>query len=219
MKYNVVVIDDEPLAIQVILFYFKNHPEFDVLNTFSNPNLAISYIIENQHQIQLVLLDIEMPNLKGIDLARQLPQHIEFIFTTAYAEFAVDSYEISALDYLLKPIKPERFSLSLQKFIALQNQNRVATEQFIVVKIDGFSIKIFPSRILYIKAFKDYLKIYFNDQTNSGLVRLTMKKMHSMLPNNLFVRTNRSYLVNKNAITKQNKKSVFINNFEIPYSK
>ncbi len=219
MKYNVVVIDDEPLAIQVILFYLKKHPEFDVLLSFTNPKIALDYILKNHTQIDLILLDIEMPELKGLDVARQVPKNIEFIFTTAYSQFAVESYDICALDYLLKPIKPERFQQSLNKFMELKKRPNSDLEQPFLLKIDGFSVKIFPSKILYIEAYKDYLKIFFNDGTNSGLIRLTMKKMESMLPDNLFIRTHRSYLVNKNAITKQNKKSVFIHDIEIPYLK
>jgi DNA-binding LytR/AlgR family response regulator len=212
---NVVIVDDEPLAIDLIKAYLARIPNMKLLETFSDAINAFSYL--KSVNVDLVFLDINMPEISGIELAKSLKKPPMFIFITAYREFAVEGFNLSAVDYLLKPVSFERFKLAIEKAIELNtlkaNSNQISLN-YVVVKSDYQSIKIVTRKIIYIEGLDDYIRIY----TVSGIVQtlMSLKSFLELLPENEFIRIHRSFIVSVARITSFSKRSVFINEIEIP---
>ncbi len=194
-----IIVDDEPLALDVLETYINQLPNIDLVQKCTNAIEANEAL--KQHDIDLMFLDIQMPQLTGIDFLKSLENPPKVIFTTAYPDYAVDGFELNASDYLLKPISLERFMKSVNRVseeIELeQNEggsNNAETDEFFFVKADKKLIKIIYSDILYIEGLKDYVIIRMND---SRVITLqTMKSLESKLPSNLFQRIHRSYIIN-----------------------
>lgn len=198
---NVIIVDDEPLALDVLETYIDKIPDLNLVKKCSNALEANTALKE--HDIDLMFLDIQMPQLTGIDFLRTLATPPKVIFTTAYANYAVEGFELNAVDYLLKPISLDRFMKAVNKAqeqISLENKDAAPTaadgdgEDYIFVKADKKLIKINYSDIVYIEGLKDYVIIRLN---NSRVITLqTMKSLEKKLPVSIFKRIHRSYIVN-----------------------
>lgn len=196
---NVIIVDDEPLAQDVLETYIEKIPELNLVKRCSNA-LEANEVLKSE-DIDLMFLDIQMPQLTGTDFLKTLNNPPLVIFTTAYPNYAIEGFELNALDYLLKPISLERFMKAVNKAvdqIELQNKDAVGgadeeTPDFIFVKADKKLIKIKFDDILYIEGLKDYVIIRMD---RSRVITLqTMKSLEEKLPSHLFKRIHRSYIV------------------------
>lgn len=208
-----IAIDDEPKAIEVIKFHASKIENLDLIAHFYNSKEAIAFL--KQNPVDLIFLDINMPNMSGFEMLEKLKLKPNIVFTTAYANFALESYSYNAIDYLLKPFEFDRFQIALHKAeerISLQkNQN-----PFFFIK-DGFkNIKIQFKEILFIKGSGNYLDIVLKERAYSP--RMTFIELVEKLPSSEFIRTHQSYIVNIDTIDKIENNYVFIKKHEIPIS-
>ncbi len=201
---NAIIVDDEPLALDVLETYIDKLSEVNLIARCNNA-LEANEALKN-NQVDLMFLDIQMPQLTGIDFLKTLSNPPLVIFTTAYANYAIEGFELNAIDYLLKPISLERFMKAVNKAIEQVELHRkdspattvVAQEaegpDFIFVKADKKLIKVKFADVIYIEGLKDYVIIRME---NSRVITLqTMKSLESKLPNNIFQRIHRSYIIN-----------------------
>lgn len=198
MKINCLIIDDEPLAINVIKNYLEPIENFEVINTFSNPIEGLNFLKNNN--VDVIFLDINMPVLDGINFIKSLENPPLLIITSAYSQFAIETYELDVLDYLVKPIEFPRLMKALNKVNKrLGNKNNSPQENspespFIFVKIDKKRMKkIFFNEILVIESLKDYLKI--NTLTGKYIIHSTLSDFTDLLPERNFLRIHRSYTI------------------------
>lgn len=204
-----IIIDDEPLARSVVRAYLTEHPEIEVIEECNNGFEGIKAI--EKHQPDLVFLDIQMPKINGFEMLELVEDEVAVIFTTAFDEYAINAFEASAIDYLLKPFTQERFDKSIEKWQkSTSASNTKAVQEIIeqtpgenrriVVKESGL-IQIIPTEdILYIEAYDDYVKIYTSER--SYLKKKTMNYYEKTLPKSNFFRIHRSYILNVNKMTK-----------------
>lgn len=198
---NVIIVDDEPLALDVLETYIENLPDLNLVAKCANAIEANEALKAND--IDLMFLDIQMPQLTGIDFLKSLSRPPAVIFTTAYANYAIEGFELNAVDYLLKPISMDRFMKAVNKateMIELQKQDDApatitdSDEDFIFVKADKKLIKVRYADIIYIEGLKDYVIIRYN---NTRVITLqTMKSLEAKLPATIFKRIHRSYIIN-----------------------
>jgi DNA-binding LytR/AlgR family response regulator len=198
MKIKCLIIDDEPLAINVIKNYLDPVENFEIINTFSNPIEGLNFLKNNK--VDVIFLDINMPVLDGINFIKSLENPPILIITSAYSQFAIETYELDVLDYLVKPIEFPRLMKTLNKISKrLNNSNNVPQESnpespFIFVKIDKKRMKkIFFNEILVIESLKDYLKI--NTLTGKYIIHSTLSDFTDLLPERNFLRIHRSYTI------------------------
>lgn len=200
-----LIIDDEPLALEILEAHIDNIPELTLVAKCSNAIEANQVLKEES--IDLIFSDINMPQLSGIEFMRSLTNAPMVIFTTAYPEYAVDGFDLEAVDYLLKPISFERFFKAANKAIeryqadqsaAESNTNVTASDDFFFVKSDKKLIKTFYKDILYIEGLKDYVII--RTETGRIITLQTMKSLESKLPSDMFARIHRSYILNLDKI-------------------
>lgn len=204
--YNCLIIEDEPLAQKVIQHYLEEYPQLKLVASCKNAVEARD-ILQN-HSIDLIFLDINLPGTSGIDLVRQMSKPAKVIFTTAYSEYAAVSYDMEAVDYLLKPFTLERFHKSITKFLNLPSaQESPQQNDFIFLKVNLQLKKVFFEHIRYIEAKKNYLMIYTTSE--SFLTHMTLKTMEKLL-SPAFIRIHRSFIVNKEFI-----QSIGINELKI----
>ncbi|MDE6860336.1 MAG: LytTR family DNA-binding domain-containing protein [Duncaniella sp.] len=206
MTLRCCVVDDEPLASGLIASYISKTPFMELAGEFSSPKDAISTILEGE--VDVVFLDINMPQLNGIEFAKIIPSSVRVIFTTAYDNYAVEGFRVNALDYLLKPISYDEFlaagnralqwaELSSRK----QEHGQTAPGQdHIIVKSEYKLVQIPIKDILYIEGLKDYVKIYTEGAEKSIMTLISMKALERSLPANRFMRVHRSYIVNLSKI-------------------
>ncbi len=210
-NYKVVVIDDELLAIDVITHYFSVFPNYVVLKTFINPVEAVSFLKMNN--VDLVFTDIAMPNISGIDLVKLLKDTTKFVMTTSFSEFALESFELNVVDYLLKPVSLERFSKTLKHFESSDKLETEREQSFFVKDGDEF-IKVFIEKIDYIEGMKDYAKIICGNKYY--MVLKTLKALEEFLKPYDFQRIHKSFIVPLKKIDQSNSRCVLVNNKEIP---
>lgn len=194
---NCIVVDDEPLARQLIESYIDQIPEIRCLGSFQTAIEAFAAL--HQHTIDVIFLDIEMPGITGLNFIRSLKTTVKVIFTTAYTEYAVDAFEIDAIDYLVKPVTFERFLKAIQKIgftkIEAAMSNPAAGEiTYIFLKADRRLIKVDLALIIYVEGFGDYVKVHTVNETY--VTYMTMAKLESLLPASKFIRIHRSTIVN-----------------------
>lgn len=200
-----VAIDDEPLALEVISKFCDRYGNIELV-TFSDPIAGFAAIREQK--FDLLFLDIEMEGLNGLEIAKELPEDICFIFTTAYLKYAVDGFNLDAVDYLHKPFSFERFSKAVDKAVKLIDYNKQSLlRRCIVVKQEYNNISIPLSEIVYIEAMEGYSKIFRTDG-KCTISRVILKVIGAMLPEGEFVRIHRSYIVAMNKIVSYNRQSV-----------
>jgi len=198
MKIKCLIIDDEPLAINVIKNYLEPIENFELIDTFSNPIEGLNFLKNNK--VDLIFLDINMPVLDGINFIKSLENPPLLIITSAYSQFAIETYELDVLDYLVKPIEFSRLMKALNKVSKRLNTNSSASQEstqenpFIFVKIDKKRMKkIFFNEILVIESLKDYLKI--NTLSGKYIIHSTLSDFTDLLPERNFLRIHRSYTI------------------------
>jgi DNA-binding LytR/AlgR family response regulator len=214
-----IAIDDEPIALEVVKSLLEEVPFIELIARFTKAVEAISFLQENS--IQLIFLDIKMPGLSGIEFIRSLPKPPMVIFTTAYSEHAVQSFELDAIDYLLKPFSFSRLLKACNKAYEF-HQMKASSKQVTSVPLpvifikSGFEqIRIDLADLRYAESIGNYMKLHLNEQ-QPIMSRLTMSEAEALLPVNVFIRVHRSFIVAKEKITKVDKRSVWLNEIEIP---
>lgn len=203
-KIRCIVVDDEPLAVEMLAAFIRKTPSLELTATFTDPVLALSAIGEEKPD--LVFLDIQMPDLNGLELSRLLPQDTRVIFTTAFRQYAFESYEVEALDYLLKPIRYQKFIESVSKAerwmeIRQASVRPERNRRFAFIKTDGEYRNIDFDQILYVEGMKDYVLIHLESETEPIVAHMTMKAIEEKLPSDMFMRVHRSYIVALDKIT------------------
>jgi two-component system LytT family response regulator len=221
-KIKCMVIDDEPLAVQLLESYINRTDFLELVATSDNP-ISASKILEKNPEVQLLFLDIQMPELSGIDFSATLSSDIRIIFTTAFSEYAISGYKVNALDYLLKPFNYEEFLLAAQKaqnwFDLIGNKSEAESSDQLFIKSGYQTVQIRLSDVLYFQGFKDYIKIYLESQSAPILTLMTMKKMTSSLPDDRFIRIHRSYIVPISKIVSADKDTVkMVSGAKLPIS-
>lgn len=221
-KYRCLIVDDEPPARQVLRRYIEKLPLLELAGECSNAVQVITML--HQQPVDLLLLDIQMPQLSGLELVAALPSPPKIIFTTAFSEFAVQSYELDAVDYLLKPIKFERFIKAINKALpliplpaALPAETPAATDAFLYFRADRKMVKVMLRDILFIESLKDYVKI----MTEAGQVvtKYSITALEAMLPATDFIRVHRSFIVAASKIQSFSASSIHAGSSEIPIGK
>ncbi|MEQ1800048.1 MAG: LytTR family transcriptional regulator DNA-binding domain-containing protein [Lacibacter sp.] len=235
MNYKVLIIDDEPLARSIVKECMEQHPQLQLMEECSNGFEGVKAI--QQHQPDLIFLDIQMPKITGFEMLELIEEPPHVIFTTAFDEYAMQAFEANAVDYLLKPFSQQRFDKAISKWMELNKvEAKIPTEHLLkeaakhpmqnerVVVKTGTKIKIIPvHEIHYLEAADDYVKIYTAE--GSFLKKQTMGYFEEVLSTSLFVRTHRSYMVNMQQITridpyeKENHVAVLKSGVKIPVSR
>lgn len=213
---NAIAIDDEPLALKIIQSLCDKSESIKLKKTFTQPNEALKYL--RKFPTDLIFCDIHMPAMTGINLVRALQQNTMVIFTTAFSEYAAVSYELNAIDYLLKPINQKRFNQALtkaQEFLDYISKKELAADQNIFVRADFSLVKIPLADIQYIEGQADYLKVYIKDR-KSVIARMPMKDMMEKLPAADFIRVHRSFILPFNKIEAVRGTTIFIGDKEFP---
>jgi len=217
-----IAVDDEPLALEIITDFARKVPFLSLVQTFENAAEAMRFL--QDEKVDLVFLDIKMPDINGIQFIKSLKHPPMVIFTTAYGEYALDGFDLDVVDYLLKPIPFDRFlraATKAQEFMAVSQQkngdsNNGQINDYIFIKTEYKIIKINLEDILFIEALKDYTKIYTPYQP--VLTLRSLKSFETRLPADKFIRVHRSYLVSLNKINSVEKNTVMIANQSIPIS-
>ena len=198
MKIKCVIIDDEPLAINVVENHLKEFQNFEIIETFNNPIEALSLLEEGN--VDVLFLDINMPKMNGLDFAKTLNSKMNVVITSAYREYAVESFDLNVLDYLVKPIPFNRFLKTINKITqkvylqkGVQKDEDVYSDSFIFLKVDKKLVKIKFEAILYIESLKDYIKVFTT--TGNHLVHKSLTSMTEELPDTNFIRIHRSYTI------------------------
>nr|WP_322626176.1 LytTR family DNA-binding domain-containing protein [uncultured Flavobacterium sp.] len=216
-----IIVDDEPLAREAIQMLVEQFGHLELIGTFNGPEAAGNFLADNK--TDLVFLDIQMPGVNGIEFARTIPKETLVIFTTAFSEFATDSYEVDAIDYLIKPVKAERFvkavekaSVYLKLLTADYSQNNIenVTEDYFFVKADRKMFKMYFKNILYVEGLKDYVVMHTEGQ--KVITGMNIKTIFDQLPKSMFVRVSKSYIININHIDSVDNNTVYIGRAEIP---
>lgn len=200
MKLNCAIVDDEPLALGLLESYVDKTPFLELAGKYSSAVQAMKEL-PGKH-VDLLFLDIQMPELNGLEFSRMVDSSTRIVFTTAFGQYAIDGYKVNALDYLLKPISYVDFlqaaNKALQWFELLQQPKEEI--QSIFIKSDYKLVQIELNKILYIEGLKDYIKIYEEDSPKPILSLMSMKAMEDLLPSSRFMRIHRSYIVQKDKI-------------------
>lgn len=221
MKTNCIIIDDEPLAIELIESHIAQLAYLKVVGTFKNAVDALKFIKTNQ--VDLLFLDIQMPLITGVEFLKSVDIAPKVILTTAYREYAIEAFDLNVVDYLLKPITFERFFKAINKYFdslpsaPLQDQFKsspLPENNFIYVRADKKNIKVMLADILYVESIKDYIKICTTEKTI--LVKERISAFGDQLPKQAFLRVHRSYIVNKQKITAYTNYDIEIGSIEIP---
>ena len=229
--YNVLIVDDEFLARKLLQGYVEKIPDLHLVGTAQNAAEAFA-LVKNQ-QVDILLLDIHMPDLNGIELARTLPNVPAFIFTTAYSEYALESYEVSAVDYLLKPIAFPRFEAAIEKAISKLKslagnelkeeeaepepaavQGTTANKTYLLVKADYRLYKVNFDDLLYIEGQHEYVSFYTREKRITALYSL--KNLEEQLPADQFIRVHKSYIVSINEIQEIEPLSITVAGQKLP---
>lgn len=216
---NCIIVDDEPLAREAIELLVKDIDYLRLAGTFNNASAAARYM--EQNAVDLIFLDIQMPGITGIEFAKTISRRTLIIFTTAYSEYALDSYEVDAIDYLIKPVEPERFRKATDKALAyssllMQEEKEniePAADDYFFVKSDRKYFKVNFEDILFVEGLKDYVILQLEEQRI--ITRMNLKAMNELLPKSLFLRVNKSYIVNTARIEAFDNNDIFIKTHEI----
>ena len=216
---NCIIVDDEPLAREAIEILIKDTSQLNLMGMFNNAIGASKFMKENP--VDLIFLDIQMSGITGIEFAHNISKRTLVIFTTAYTEYALDSYEVDAIDYLIKPVDPERFHKAVNKAIAYhslllkeEKENiEAGNTEYFFVKSERRYFKINYKDILFIEGLKDYVIIQLDEQR--VITRMNLKNIFELLPKHNFLRVNKSYIVNTKHIDSFDNNDIFIKTHEI----
>jgi len=218
MIIKAIALDDEPPALAILENFCKKVDYIDLQKTFTKADEALKYL--RKYPVDFLFLDINMPSISGIDFVKKLPHKIMVIFTTAYSEYAIEGFTLSAMDYLLKPISQDRFLQAMEKVktqYELHNQNQKIEQQFLFIRADYSLMKIPLIDIQFIEGLDDYLKIHIENQ-KTVVARMTMKSILEKIPASEFMRVHRSFIVRISKIDKIRNKIIHIKDGEIPIS-
>ena len=201
MSLSCIIVDDEPLAVKLLESFVTKTPDLELLASFTDSVEAINAVREQRPD--LLFLDIQMPDLNGMELARMLPEGTRIIFTTAFKEYAFESYEVSALDFLLKPIRYNKFLAAVEKAKKSSENHQPSTvNSTLFLKVDSEYRQINIADIIYVAGMKDYVMFYLDGEKRPLVTHLTMKSVEEMLPQQQFMRVHRSYIVALDKIRK-----------------
>ena len=218
-----ILIDDEPLALEVLKAHLAIHSNIEIVDTFSNGLDALEWL--NLNAVDAVFTDINMPGMSGLEIVKnQYPAPHAVIFTTAHPNYAMDAFEFEALDYLLKPISPERLDKAIKRLEEYLLMKKGGDEgvslkpDYVFVKVDGQHQKVNYNDIVYVEAFADYVKIWTSNEKRIVTLQ-TMRNMELALPADLFVRIHRSFIVSKAKIETIQNNAVLISGKQLPVGK
>lgn len=214
-----IIVDDEPIARIGLKTIIDEIAQLDLIGCFENAESASEFMLSNS--VDLLFLDIQMSGINGIDFAKSIPKTTLVIFTTAYSEYALDSYDVDAIDYLVKPIEEDRLRKAIQKAIVyhslLINEEKENIEEveadFFYVRSERKFFKVSYKDILFIEGLKDYVII--QTEAKKIITKMYLKNILDLLPQNIFFRINRSYVVNLQRIESFDNNDVFIKTYEI----
>lgn len=212
MSLSCIIVDDEPLAVKLLESFVTKTPDLELLASFTDSVEAINAVREQRPD--LLFLDIQMPDLNGMELARMLPEGTRIIFTTAFKEYAFESYEVSALDFLLKPIRYNKFLAAVEKARKSSENHQPSTvNSTLFLKVDSEYRQINIADIIYVAGMKDYVMFYLDGEKRPLVTHLTMKSVEEMLPQQQFMRVHRSYIVALDKIRKVDRNNcIYIGN-------
>ena len=212
-KLKCVVVDDEPMAREIIEAYIAKTPNLELMASCKNAAEAILFAQEDD--VGLFFLDINMPEISGLSLAKIIHKKTQIIFTTAYREYAIDGFNLNVVDYLLKPIAFDRFLQAVQK-VSL-SEITATNNDFMFVRSDRKMVKIDFNSILYIESLNDYLKIFTTEKTI--IIRETISSLEEKLPSKKFIRIHRSFIISLKNITSYTNEFIEINHKALPISR
>lgn len=198
-----IIVDDEPLAVKLLESFVAKTPELQLLASFTDSVEAINAVKEQKPD--LLFLDIQMPDLNGMELAHMIPPTTRVIFTTAFKEYAFESYEVSALDFLLKPIRYNKFLAAVEKakqWYERESSADDAKSTSLFIRVDGELRNVTIDNITYVSGMKDYVMFYLDGESKPLITHLTMKAVEAMLPTDRFLRVHRSYIIAVDKIKK-----------------
>ena len=198
-----IIVDDEPLAVRLLESYVEKTPDLELMASFTDSITAINAI--KAQKPNLLFLDIQMPNIDGMELAHSLPEETRVVFTTAFKEYAFESYEVNALDFLLKPVRYNKFLSAVEKARKLHQQTSVPQPQqlnTVFIRVDGEWRNIPIDQITYVNGMKDYVLFYLDNEPKALITHLTMNAVEEMLPKDRFLRIHRSYIIAVDKIQK-----------------
>lgn len=225
MELTCWIIDDEPLAIELLESYVAKTSFLKLTGSYSSPIQAMQD--STTQSVDIIFLDIQMPEISGMEFAQFIKDDTRIIFTTAFSEYALEGYRVDALDYLLKPITYTKFLEASRKAVKWFEMKKAATgkvstashgqeEEQMFVKADHKLIRILYKDILYIEGWKDYVKIHLKDKPHPILSLMSMKGLEETLPASKFIRIHRSFIIQKNKIDSISKNRVTIGDKELP---
>lgn len=218
MKIKCVLIDDEPLAIKVLLNYFENFSDFEVIGTFNNSLDGLEFI--NSNNVDAVFLDINMPMMTGFELISLIENKTRIVITTAFREFAAESYDLEVLDYLVKPIPLPRFIKCIHKIEAeynLKNNIKIENhrvEPHLFIKVDKKMVKINIDEILFVEGMKEYIKVVTPEKTY--ITHKSLTSLTEELPTDRFMRIHKSYTIALNKVKSIEGNRIQISSYTIP---
>ncbi|MDT3403981.1 LytR/AlgR family response regulator transcription factor [Mucilaginibacter terrae] len=217
-KLKCIAIDDEPLALELMEQYIARFPSLQLLHTFEDAVSGAEYLKHNP--VDLLFVDINMPDITGIDLVRSLTNKPMVIFTTAYRNFALEGFELEALDYLLKPIDITRFTKAVEKALEFNQYKTSVAQQPVQESLYVYSeyrmLKINVPDIEYIESMEDYIKIHLTNEDKPILTLMALKKVLEKLPQNHFKRIHRSYVVAVDKIRIIQNRKIKLSKAELP---
>lgn len=206
IPYKCVIIDDEPAAHYVLVSYIEKNANLTLVAQCYNALEALDYIRHNP--VDLLLLDIDMPEMSGMELLKSLTNPPRTILTTAHSQYALESYEYGVIDYLLKPISLSRFIKAIERFLSFYQKDHIDEPQNISIRADGRNIDLQQEQIEYIQSYGNYVKIF--TATRVYLVPSTTQEMLSVLSTHMFMRIHKSYIVNLKKIVEYSENDVLV---------
>ncbi len=221
MKTRCLIVDDEPIAAEVLKNHASKLENLEISKVCFNALQAFEYL--QKHEADLIFLDIQMPEITGLDFLKTLQNPPKVILVTAYREYALEGFELDVIDYLLKPVSFERFLKAVNKYYGIirhqgkfngTQESENSGNEFIWIRADRKNIKVALNDILYIEGLKDYVKIYFNN--NMLISKISMKELETKLPSNSFIRIHRSYIVSTIKIKTFTNEHVGVESGELP---
>ena len=220
MTLTCAIIDDEPLAAELLASYAKKTPGLKLTGIYGSAVEAIREL--RDAPVNLLFLDIQMPELSGLEFATLIPKNTRIVFTTAFDRYAIDGYKVNAADYLLKPISYEAFVKAVNRvsdwFNTQERRNITEHDGFAYIKSEYKLVRVAFSEILYVEGVKDYIKIFFTDKRKPLMSLMNMKKLEDYLPCPQFLRVHRSFIVNMTKVTQVDRGRIVIGDTMIPVS-
>jgi DNA-binding LytR/AlgR family response regulator len=221
MKLRCLLIDDEPPALKILASYISNINGLEIVGQCKNAIEALDVL--HQKIVDVIFLDIKMPKILGTEFLKSLSHPPKVIFVTAYREYAVDGYELDAVDYLVKPVSFERFFKAITKLNRIMGMETVTSSTdfkpnpgaFVYLKVDRDMKKVFVNDIVYIESWKDYVKLFLADGKNL-LAKQSISALENLLSEHMFLRVHRSYMVSLNKVSGYNGLSIQLDSREIP---